>query len=262
MPANINPIFTRIADIQGGVLLSQAAFGVGAISEMFGQNANTVIVATSDVTNGSYFQKLRFKVTGTVVATVARIYINNGLGQHQPTSNVPQTLTGTPSGTGGFLLTQNLVAKVCSVDQWGVPSAFSTETGNVAVSSATGIGSVLWNWNASSNSNTYILIVGPSSNSQEEYFLVQGANTFTQTVLPTLEVSAKYASNGAIQLYNNFYIGDLSLPVVTGSLTTAMPEVDYPLNIALPPSWKIVVGLGTTTNVSNGWICTSVGGAY
>jgi hypothetical protein len=257
MPANINPIFTRIADIQGGTLL------IGAAADTTGQNANNTTVATADLTNGSYFQKLRFKCTGTVVATVARIYLNNGYGVAAPTSNTVQNLTGTPSGTGGFLLTQNLVAKVCSVDQWGVPSPFSTASANVAVNSPTGIGSVVWNWNAAANSNTYILIVGAQPGGEGSHVTVRDANTYTMTTLPTAKVAEEYGvNNGMTQLYNNYYYGDVSLPAVTGSLTTAMPEVDYPLNIALPPGHRIICGLGTTTNVSNGWIVTAIGGAY
>jgi hypothetical protein len=257
MPANIQPIFTRLSDIQGGVLL------IGAAADTIGTNANNSVVATADPTNGSYFQKLRFKVTGTVVATVARIYINNGYGVAAPTSNTVQNLTGTPSGTGGSLLTQNLVAKVCSVDQWGVPSPFSTVTANVAVNSPTGIGSVVWNWNAASNSNTYILITGFAAGSEGSYVKVVGANTYTQTTTMNDKVTKEYGVNQAMtQLYNNFYIGDLSLPAVTGTLTTAMPEVDYPLNIALPANTRILVGLGTTTNVSNGWVVTAIGGKY
>lgn len=257
MPANIQPIFTRLADIQGGVLL------IGAAADTTGQNANNTVVATADPTNGSYYQKLRFKCTGTVVATVARIYINNGYGIAVATSNTVQNLTGTPSGTGGFLLTQNLVAKVCSVDQWGVPSPFSTVSANVAVSSGSGLGSILWNWNAASNSNTYILITGFAAGSEGSYVKVVGANTYTQQVISNDKVTEAYGVNQAMtQLYNNFYIGDLSLPAVTGTLTTAMPEVDYPLNIALPANMKIIVGLGTTTNVSNGWVVTAIGGKY
>ena len=255
MPANINPIFTRLADIQGGVLL------VGAAGDTIGTNSNNTVVFTADPTNGSYVQKLRFKCTGTVVATVARIYFNNGYGVAAPTSNTVQNLTGTPSGSGGFLLTQNLVAKVCSVDQWGVPSPFSTVSANVAVTGPSG--SILWNWNAASNSNTYILITGFAAGSEGSYVKVVDANVYTQTVIQNDKVTEEYGVNQAMtQLYNNYYIGDLSLPVVTGSLTTAMPEVDYPLNIAMPANTRILVGLGTTTNVSNGWVVTTFGGKY
>jgi hypothetical protein len=257
MPANINPIFTRVADIQGGVLL------IGAAADTTGQNANNTVVASADHVNGGYFQKLRFKCTGTVVASVARIYINNGYGIGAASSNTVQNLTGTPSGTGGSLLTQNLVAKVCSVDQWGVPSPFSTVSANVAVVSPTGVGSILWNWNAAANSNTYILITGVSPGFEGSYVKVVGANSYTQTEILDHKVTEEYGVNQAMtQLYNNFYYGDVSLPAVTGTLTTAMPEVDYPLNIAIPANTRIVVGLGTTTNVSNGWVVTAIGGKY
>jgi hypothetical protein len=251
---NIQPIFSRVADIQGGVLL------IGAAADNTGQNANNQIIATSDATNGGYFQRLRLKATGTVVATVLRIYLNNGNGTDVPVSNVPQTLTGTPSGSGGTLLTMNVCAKVAAVDPWGAATAFSAEAANVAVTGPTG--SIVWNWNASSNSNTYLLLVGPTPTSEERLVVVTGANTYTMTSLPTIKISSLYACNGTTQPYNNYFYGEISLPAITGSLTTGSPDIDYPLNFAIPPGWRILCGLGTTTNASNGWVVTAIGGKY
>ena len=252
---NIQPIFSRVADIQGGQLLINAA------ADYTGQNVFNQCIATADTNNGGYFQRLRFKATGTVNATVARIYLNNGNGITVSQANVPQSLTGTPSSTGGNLLTANVVARVAALDQYGALTAFSTESANIGVSAPAGTGSIAFNWNASSNSNTYILIIGPSPGSEERYVLVTGANTYTLTSIPTTKLSNTYAG-GTTQAYNNFFYGEVSLPALTGSVSSALPDIDYPLNIAIPPGWRILCGLGAAANISNGWVVTAFGGKY
>ena len=42
--------------------------------------------------------------------------------------------------------------------------------------------------------------------------------------------------------------------------TAATVDVDYPMNLALPPGYALIVGLGTT--VSAGWVVTAIGGTY
>lgn len=71
MPANTSPIFT---------LTPRASWGTAVITA-----ANTAKDGTGTVTgvftagsNGSFLQKIRFRPAGTNVATVARIFINNG----------------------------------------------------------------------------------------------------------------------------------------------------------------------------------------
>jgi hypothetical protein len=48
-----------------------------ATGDYTGQSGNHVLVHTAGA-NGSYVRKLRFKAIGSNVATVARIYLNNG----------------------------------------------------------------------------------------------------------------------------------------------------------------------------------------
>ena len=247
---NIQPIFTRVADVQSGALLVTAA------ADFTGQNVFNSVVFAADQTNGGYVQRLRFKAIGTNVTTVARVYINNGSGINAPSTNTPQNLTGA-AGSGGSLLTSNVVAKVAAVDQWGVPSPFSTESANVAVTGPTG--NVQWNWNAASNSNTYILAVGKTPGAEERGVLVIGANSYNMTSVPNTYLSTFGSSNNN-QIFNNFLYGEINLPATTQSATGATQDLDYPLNLALPPGFKIVVGLGTT--VANGWYVTAIAGKY
>ena len=139
MPANSSPIFSRVGDIGfSSTVLTLAA------NTYTGANANDALVFTADITNGGYVQRLRFKAVGTNVATVARIYLNNG--------------------------STNLTAT------------------------------------------------------------------------------------------NNTFYGEVSLPAITISASAATVDIDYPMNLALPPGWRIYVGLGTA--VAAGWRVTTIAGAY
>jgi hypothetical protein len=49
-----------------------------AANDYTGAGANNSLVFTADANNGSYVERLRFKATGTNVATVVRVFLNNG----------------------------------------------------------------------------------------------------------------------------------------------------------------------------------------
>lgn len=72
MAANTAPIFTLLGDIQWGTTAittaNTAKDGTGTVLTAF----------TADATNGGFVQKIRFRAAGTNVATVARVFINNG----------------------------------------------------------------------------------------------------------------------------------------------------------------------------------------
>lgn len=80
MAANTQPIFSRLPDIQWGT----ADGNGGTAGPLKTQNTamdgtGTVLtVFTSDATNGGFAQALRCKAAGTNVATVLRVFINNG----------------------------------------------------------------------------------------------------------------------------------------------------------------------------------------
>ena len=139
MPANSSPIFSRLGDI-GFTTANLTA----AAATYTGANANDALCFTADITNGGYVQRLRFKAVGTNVATVARIYLNNG--------------------------STNLTAA------------------------------------------------------------------------------------------NNTFYGEVSLPAITATNTAATVDIDYPMNLALPPGWRIYVGIATA--VASGWNVTVIAGAY
>ena len=76
MPGNNDPVYSKRGAITRAILLKTAAADYSGVSEF-----NKEVFA-ADATNGSYIQRLRFKALGTNVATVARIYTNNGGPNH------------------------------------------------------------------------------------------------------------------------------------------------------------------------------------
>jgi hypothetical protein len=82
MPSNTTPIFTKIGDIQWAITITTA----NTTTDL---TAGTIYLAfTADATNGGYVQKIRFRPLGTNVATVARVWINNGSTTATATNNV------------------------------------------------------------------------------------------------------------------------------------------------------------------------------
>jgi hypothetical protein len=246
MAVNTAPIYTLTGDIQGGdILTTQAA-------DYTGQGLLNVAVFAADATNGGYIQRLRFKALGTNIATVARIYVNNGNGRLASIAGAATQPSGTPSNTGGTLLAGAYYAKVVVEDQYGTHTVAGTESALVTVASGS-TGSIAWTWTASAGAKAYDLWVGSVTGGELTYFDVT-TNSFSQTVAIGTRGSIGTVNN------NNYLIGEQSLPATTLAAAAATAEIDYPLNFALPPGYRILVGLGTT--VAAGWVVTGFGGAY
>lgn len=145
MAANTAPIFSLQGEVSSDNSTAMAPTFTTAAADYTGATAtHNKLVFTADATNGSFVQRLRFKAIGSNVATVARIFINNG-----------------------------------------------------------------------------------------------SANTTAA---------------------NNSFYGEVSLSATTASASGATVEVDYSMNVALNPGFRIYVGLGTT--VAAGWVCVPIGGNY
>jgi hypothetical protein len=78
----------------------------------------------------------------------------------------------------------------------------------------------------------------------------------------TASVARVFINNGSTNATaaNNVFYGEISLPATTAIATAATVEIDYPMNFALTPNFRIYVGLGTT--VAAGWVCFAVAGEY
>jgi hypothetical protein len=74
MPANVQPIYSKEADVQW------TTTAMTALNTTKDLTSGTIYLAfTADATNGGFVQRIRFRSLGTSgSATVARIWINNG----------------------------------------------------------------------------------------------------------------------------------------------------------------------------------------
>ena len=256
MAGNSSPIFSRVGDIQGGVLFTSSSTN-SAIADFAGTGTFVSPVFTADLTNGGFIQRLRFKARadGANVATVARIWINDGqLNQVSPLAQATG-LTGTPSATGGTLTTGTFYARVQALDQWGGVALVSAESSAVNVVAPAGTGSISWAWNTVIGAKSYRLYTGPQSNGAYAYFATT-SNSFTQTV-PLLDTQL---ADPATTVVNNMFYGEVSLPATSVAQTSATAEIEYPMNLALPPGYRVLVGLGNA--VTAGWYVMGIGGKY
>lgn len=92
MVANTSPIFTRAPDVQwvnGITAANTAKDGTGTVDTAF----------TADATEGSYVERLVIRPRGTNVASVLRVFINNGLTNATPANNNLFAEIGLPATT-------------------------------------------------------------------------------------------------------------------------------------------------------------------
>jgi hypothetical protein len=87
MPANNDPIFTKSGDVAKDAGTAMAGAITLAANDFTGAGANNVLVFTADATNGSFIQRLRLKAIGTNVASVMRVFINNGAANTTASNN-------------------------------------------------------------------------------------------------------------------------------------------------------------------------------
>ena len=248
MAGNNDPIYSRRGAITRSVLLKTAA------ADYTGVSPYNKEVFAADATNGSFLQRLRFKAAGTNVATVARIYLNDG-DQNEKFGAAIGAPTGTPSTSGGTVWAGTYYGMVVAVDAAGRLTPIGTISTGVAVTGVTG--SIAWSWTAPASVNvvTYRIYVGITNavEALTRYF-TSATNSYSQTTMYTAGTFDD-PGVGSTKLY-----GELSLPATTITAVAATLDVDYPMNIALPPGWEVYVGLGTT--VAAGWLVLPIGGDY
>ena len=77
-------------------------------------------------------------------------------------------------------------------------------------------------------------------------------------------VARIYINNGAAQTTatNNAFYGEISLPATTASNTAATVDIDYPMNIALPAGYTVMVGVSAAADLATGWVATPIAGKY
>jgi hypothetical protein len=61
---------------------------------------------------------------------------------------------------------------------------------------------------------------------------------------------------------NNVLFDEITLAATTAIQTAATAVYELPLNIALPPGYRILTTLGTVQSAGGGWFATAIGGSY
>jgi hypothetical protein len=106
MSANTAPIYSGHGDVSTNNSTGASSTALTtATGDYTGVSANNLLVYTAG-TNGGYIERIRFKAIGTNVASVARIYLNNGSAHTTATNNefygelnLPATTATNTAGT-------------------------------------------------------------------------------------------------------------------------------------------------------------------
>jgi hypothetical protein len=127
-----------------------------------------------------------------------------------------------------------------------------------AVGLGTGITAVVTDYDGTGANNVNIFTADATNGGfvQRIRFKAKGTNA--------VSVARIYINNGSTNgtATNNTFYGEISLPATTASTTAATVDIDYPLNIALPPGYRLYVGISATTTLASGWVPTTIAGAY
>lgn len=87
MAANVSPIYVLVPGVSRDNATGMNQLVLNAANDYTGIDADVSLIYTAG-TEGAYIERIRFKAGGTNVATVARIYINNGAAPTTATNNV------------------------------------------------------------------------------------------------------------------------------------------------------------------------------
>ena len=129
--------------------------------------------------------------------------------------------------------------------------------GGVAIGSATtGVTTDYTGITATVNVLVYTADATNGSFVQRLRFKAMGTNA--------LSVARVFINNGSTvgTAGNNSFIGEINLPATTASTTVSTPDIDYPMNFALPPGYKIYLGISAASNLASGWAVTAFCGKY
>ena len=276
MAGNPSPIFSRVGDVQGSVLMINPVSTT--TTGYTGADANTYTIYQADPTNGGFVQRVRVKFNNTNPANVLRLWMTQGgTGHLATTTTAPVTPTAVVSATSGTMFPGVYYMKVQAIDALGQPGPFSAEISNTVP--ATG-NNITWGWTVpatiTSGVSGYRLIVGVGASNTHQFYIanisgtsyVQTNSYFNGPSSSNTSIIGGFLgpySNGTVisntsLTLNTTLIGEISLPAVTAIATAAVVDIDYPLNMAFPPGAKLVAGIGTTT--ANGYIVTAVAGKY
>ena len=116
MPANTQPIFSIAGEAQWS---GEAITAANTTTDL---TSGTIYAIFTGGTNGSYIQRIRFRHLGTNIATVARVWINNG------------STTGTAANNtlwDEITLAANTLSQTASSINYELPFGFALPAGYV-----------------------------------------------------------------------------------------------------------------------------------
>jgi hypothetical protein len=127
-----------------------------------------------------------------------------------------------------------------------------------AISIGSGITTVVTDYDGTGANNVVLSYTAGAEGGfvQRIRFKAKGTNA--------VSVARIYFNNGSANTSagNNTFYGEVSLPATTAATTAATVDVDYPINVALPAGYRIVVGISATTTLASGWVPTVIAGQY
>lgn len=290
MAINTTPVFTGKFDIQWG-----AADGDGGTAGPL-KTANTnqlgtgtvLTVFTANATNGGFVKFIRVKHAGTNIASVLRIFINNGSTNTVAANNslyeeIPLhavTLTESdvmspsitlplnfflPAGYRIFVTVGTTIAAGVLVSVVGGDLTAGTANATPVYGK---FGDVQWGPSIITSANT--AFDGTGSNTSM-VFVADGTNGGYIRSLRCTPVGTNagpvalrvFINNGSAHtsaLNNLFFTeGNLQNPT-TSAVAVTGTVVDVPLNIHLPAGYGILVTIAT--GVTNGWAITAIGSKF
>jgi hypothetical protein len=112
-----------------------------------------------------------------------------------------------------------------------------------------------------------VFIADATNGSYVQRMLFQSITTTALTVCrvfivdttPTITSGALVSNTSA----NTHLINEIQLPAVTVSQTANSPHLELPINMPLPPGYRLAVTFGTSTGgATTGWNVSVVGGHY
>jgi hypothetical protein len=135
-----------------------------------------------------------------------------------------------------------------------------SRVGSVSTNNGTGMGTVLTaaaaDYTGAGADNILVWTADPTNGGFIQRLRLKALGTNVQSVLRV------FINNGSANTTasNNSFYGELTLLGTSGSSSAATIDLDYPMNFALDPGFRIYVGLGTA--VASGWKVTPIAGKY
>jgi hypothetical protein len=139
------------------------------------------------------------------------------------------------------------------------PNPIYSRVGAVGVNGAATLGTaIVSDYNGTGANNAIVFTADATNGGFVQRIRLKALGTNAIAVLRV------YINNGSVNTTaaNNSFYGEISLPATTASTTTATVDIDYPLNFALPPGYRLVCGISAAANLATGWAVTTIAGAY